>query len=47
MKFMIGKNLEESSFLPMNISPVELKKKEKVIKKVRFHDDEPTVVHPS
>lgn len=45
-KFMIGKNLEESSYLPMNIDPVQMEKK-KVIKKVRFHDDEPIVVPPS
>lgn len=44
-KFMIGKSLEESSFLPMNITPVQ--KKQKIIKKVRFHDDEPIVVPPS
>lgn len=44
-KFMLGKNLEESSFLPMNVNPVQLKKK--IVKKVRFHDDEPIVVPPS
>ena len=39
---------EESSYLP-DIVPQEqlVKKKEKIIKKVRFHDDDPVTVLPA
>jgi len=40
----MGNPREESSYLPMNINPEALLDKKKIIKKVRFHDDEPIVV---
>jgi hypothetical protein len=39
----MSRNREESSYLPMNANP-EITEKKKIIKKVRFHDDEPVVV---
>jgi len=42
-KFM-SHNKEESSYLPMNVNPEKLAEKKKIIKKVRFHDDDPIVV---
>jgi hypothetical protein len=39
-KQFLHKNLEESSFLP-TVIPAKIEKKKNVIKKVRFHDDEP------
>ena len=40
-KQFLRKNLEESSFLPDTVIPPKIEKKKSVIKKVRFHDDEP------
>lgn len=38
-KKMIQPRLEESSYLPMNVKP-EVKEKKKIVKKVRFYDDD-------
>lgn len=38
-KKMIQPRLEESSYLPMNVKP-EIKEKKKIVKKVRFYDDD-------
>lgn len=40
-KQFLRKNLEESSFLPDQVIPAKIEKKKNIIKKVRFHDDEP------
>lgn len=40
-KQFLRKNLEESSFLPDQVIPAKIEKKKSIIKRVRFHDDEP------
>jgi len=35
---------EESSYLPDTVIPAEKIEKKKIVKKVRFHDDNPVVV---